>query len=59
MTFEISLQEWQKMNKDRISNRFGCGYYANVILPKLKNIYIGCVPCVLNHYLKNQIKLHF
>ena len=38
-------------------NGFGSNYYTEIIFPKLIKIYNGCVPCVLNHYLKKPEKV--
>ena len=44
------------MLNNRLPNRFAIKYHSNI--PKqLQNLYSNCVPCVRNHYLRNQNKV--
>ena len=54
---EISREEWEKMINNRLPNRFATKYYSDYLLKKLQNFFRDCVPCLRNHYLRNQNKV--
>ena len=48
----LSTGEWVKMTKSRSKNHFVTSAYSEIVLPKLRELYSGCVPCVRNNYLR-------
>ena len=48
----LSTCEWVKMTKSRSKNHFVTSAYSEIVLPKLRELYSGCVPCVRNNYLR-------
>ena len=51
-SFLIASEKWSQVIKNWSKNHFGNSKYRNIIFPKLHFLYKGCVPCVLNNYLR-------
>ena len=50
--FVITSNEWEEMTKNRSEHHFTGLAYIDILLPKMRDIYDACVPCVESNYLR-------
>ena len=50
--FFITINEWQRMTKNRSQNHFRGTTYTDILLEKLRDLYSGCVYCIDTNYLR-------
>ena len=52
-TFILTLEEWEKMTRNRLQHRFNGSLYIDILLSKLRTLCSGCVRCIENNYLRH------